>query len=149
MWIINKWAYRPYSLLGCLKLICPLDFTVLVCNVLAVPLRSKWKHMCKTNHSLSSQMRHELPDQREMREATFQTGPQGPWAKPVSLGPWRTDLPGLLWLAKAPAGPSTFALVVKGKNLDTVLSAAGTVGNNVTDKPCTPRRHLLRQKGNR
>lgn len=76
MWVINKGAYLRYSLWDRLKLVCPLDLIVFLLNVLALPLRNKWKHMCKTNHSLSFQICHELLDQRQLREATFQTGPQ-------------------------------------------------------------------------
>lgn len=83
---INKWAYLQYTLWDCLKLVCPLDFIVLVLHVFALLLRNKWKHMCKTNHSLSFQICHELPDQREMRKATLQTEPQGSLNQACLLG---------------------------------------------------------------
>lgn len=95
-WIINKPAYLRYTLWNCLKLVCPLDFIVFSLNVLALLLRNKWKHMCKTNHSLSFQICHELPDQREMRKATLQTGPQGSLNQASLSGAGKDRFP-LVW----------------------------------------------------
>lgn len=111
-WIINKWAYLRHTLWDCLKLVCPLDFIVFLLNALALLLRNKWKHMWKTNHSLSFQICHELPDQREMRKATFQTGPQGSLNQTSLSGARKDRSPNLPRFPKAPAGPSTFALII-------------------------------------
>lgn len=115
-WIINKRAYLRYTLWNCLKLVCPLHFIVFSLNVLALLLRNKWKHMCKTNHSLSFQICHELPDQREMRKATLQTGPQGSLNQASLSGAGKDRFPpSLVWFPKAPAWPITFALIIKGR----------------------------------
>ena len=129
------------------KHICPLGFTVLLLHVLAVPLRDKRKHMCKTNHSLSSQICHELPDQRGNERSHFQTGPQGS-SNQTSLSGARKDSYVKSALApKAPAGPSTSALIVKERKQIQSFMPGDAVGNNVTDTPSTARRRLLQTTG--
>lgn len=130
-----------------LKLVCPLGFTILLLHVLAVPLRNKRKHMCKTNHSLSSQICHELTDQREMREATFQTGPQGS-SNQTSLSGAGKDGPAKSALApKAPARPSTSALIVTERKQIQPVMPGVAVGNNAPDTPSPARRHLFQTTG--
>lgn len=74
----KQWCYMRYTIWKNLKLFCILSFTIFLLGVLALPCRNKWKHMWKTNHSLSFQICHELPDQREMRIAIFRQGPRVP-----------------------------------------------------------------------
>lgn len=135
-WIINKWAYLRYTLWNSLKLsVCPLDFIVFSLNVLALLLRNKWKHMCKTNHSLSFQIRHELPDQRKWEKATYRQGPRGPWIKPVSLGlegqiPLKSGL-----VPCCLPDPSPLPSSSKERKHTYKPLHGGTGGNNITDKP--------------
>lgn len=100
--------------------------------------------MCKTNHSLSFQICHELPDQREMRKATFQTGPQGSLNQTSLSGAGKDRSPQSALVPQSTCRTRHLCPHHQGgeAQIQSFLPVR-TVGNNITDKPRTPRRHLL------